>query len=212
MRTLFILILICLLSATAHAQFSKDMWTKGYYYDLGNTKHAGLLAWKAPYRDSTGVETLLRFKTDAKAEPQNIPVNGITSLVIDRYNSGRLDSFKVSHNPILISRPLIEVLVVRNQLKLYRSVSYVMGKAVRFPNGRTSAAYPVIQYDYYFGPDDEHITLLDQQNFREAMVLVMADNAEAVRQIQNKDLQLQDIPTLLYVYDHGELPPAAGGE
>lgn len=209
MRLIFVFTIFFSCTKIATAQFSSTSWSSGAYYNTKGIKHKGLLAWTAPDRDTKTKESIIHFKADAQSTEIKIPTTEIDYFVINRNNIGEIDSFIVSKNPSFKLNPIIEVLVYRNPIKLYRSITFVMSKAVRWPDGRIIPSSRVVQFDYYFGPNDEQLTMLDDNDFQEMMPIIMSDNAEATARIKNKDLGFKDILTLLYTYKNSSLPPAS---
>jgi hypothetical protein len=194
----------------AFAQFSNTNWAPGAYYDAKGIKYSGLLTWTAPDRNTADdQESVIYFKSGKQSDEIKIPSRVMTSFVINRDNFGNIDSFIVSKNPLFNRKPIIEVLVSRNPVKLYRSISFVMSKAVRWSDGRVSPSSRVLKFDYYFGPDDQQLTLLDDHNFQEIMQVILSDNADAITWIRNKDMEFKDIDTVLHAYKHNGLPPVS---
>ncbi|RAJ72793.1 hypothetical protein CLV59_11517 [Chitinophaga dinghuensis] len=208
MRVLMLLFILFTCVKVSTAQFQGKNWSKGTYYDNQGNKHAGYLCWIAPDETSKVTETVIYFKNDVKGNELKIDPRSLQRFTIERDSYGSIDSFIVSNNPLFAQKPVIEVLVGRNQVKLYRSLSFVMSKAVRWADGRVTPASKVMHYDYYFGPSDEQLTLLGENNFYESMQAVMADSDAATKMLKNKELAFKDIVSLLYVYTYGGLPPA----
>lgn len=208
MRACILLFIFFTCVKISNAQFKGKNWSKGSYYDLEGNKHSGYLCWTAPDETSKIIETVIYFKNDVKGNELKINIDSLHSFIIKPDSYSTIDSFFKSHNSLFVQKPVIEVLVSRNPVKLYRSLSFVMSKAVRWADGRITPAYPVLQYDYYFGPNDEQLTLLGENNFYEIMQVIMVDNREAISLVKNKELTFKDIVSLLYVYQYGSLPPS----
>ncbi|KQC02190.1 hypothetical protein [Pedobacter sp. Hv1] len=209
MRCLSIFIILLGCTKIAVAQFSITNWAAGAYYDTKGIKHAGLLTWKAPDQDTEVPESAIYFKARAQSNEIKIPAIEVSRFVVERDKFDDLDSFIVSKNLLFSRKPIIEVIVCRNAIKLYRSIVFVMSKAVRWSDGRITPAYKVLQFDYYFGPDDEHLTQLDDRNFEQMMPIIMSDNVEAITMVKNKEVDFKDITTLIHAYKHNGLPPVS---
>lgn len=209
MQRLFILIVLFSCTKIAVAQFPNKNWSAGAYYDTKGVKHQGLLTWIAPDQDTLGMESIIYFKDSAQLDATKIPVQDVKSFVIKRYNVGDIDSFVVSKNPLLSHKPILTVLVYKNTIKLYNSITFAASKAFIKPNGKTITSSKSVQLAYYFGPDDLHLSLLDEHNFQEMIPVIMADRPEIVAQIRNKRLAFKDMLTILYAYRYNSLPPAS---
>lgn len=209
MRCLSIFIILFCCTKVVCAQFSNTNWMSGAYYDTKGVKYKGLLAWKAPDQDAEVSESVIYFKANAKSNEVKIPAHGLLGFVVSQNGSIDIDSFIVSKNPLLSRRPIIEVLVYRNPIKLYRSSSFVMSKAIKWADGRISPPSKVVQFDYYFGPDDQQLTLLDERNFEEVMPTIVSGYAQAMAMIKNKETGFKDILTLLHIYRYNDLPPVS---
>jgi len=207
MRVILLLAISFFCVKLSSAQFQRKDWSKGAYNDLQGNRHAGYLCWTAPDLTSEVTKTLIYFKNDVKDKELQVDPISLHSFIIQRDNYGIIDSFIVSHNPLFVQKPVIEVLASRNQVKLYRSFSFVMSKSVRWADGRVTPASKVMHYDYYFGPNDSQLTVLGENNFSEAMQKVVADNAGIITQIKNKELEFKDIESLLFYYRYNSFPP-----
>lgn len=206
MRTILLILFVLVLANTAAKSqilFGKD-WKQGWYYDLEGKKVTGLLYWAPPIQGlfkPKGDHIL--FKKDKKDDRSQISTDSLKSFVIGA------DTFVISHFPDFEKKPILQVMIAKQQLKLYflktKSQSYTSSgfgangmhtAPMTYGGGGTNTSY-------YYGPDPEHVTELTRKTFIDVMSELMADKPEVVKSIKTKYFKFGDIDDLLTYYNTG---------
>jgi hypothetical protein len=203
------LLLLCILSITigAKAQFLSFEWGHpGYYYDLNNVKHVGIIHWSAPY-ELKG-DDHINFKVSKKAVITTIKSSDIQSFIL-QFENDTQDSFIVAKNNLFKSGPFIRVTKCAGNLKLYKysiTQRHTLSSPNAFGYGATPRYYEV--NTYYFGDDDDHITLINKKTFVDNIARLMVDKPDPVDRVKHKKLNYNNIEDLIYLYKYDVLPHA----
>jgi hypothetical protein len=202
------LLLLCILTITisAKAQSSTFEWGKsGYYYDLNNVKHIGIIHWSPPY-ELQG-DDHIDFKVNKKAVATTVSSSGIQSF-ISEFGNDTQDSFIVTKSNLFKSSPFIRVTKCAGNFKLYK-YSITKRHTLSSPNaygyGATPRYYQVNAY--YFGEDEDHVTQIDKKTFITTIAQLMSDKPDPVGRVARKKLKYKDIEDLIYLYRYDVMPP-----
>ncbi len=161
-------------------------WIKGSYFDIQGIQHAGfvMIDYTSVSEKSKGT---IEYKAEKHGDKTTIPVESVDKIILDT------DTMVVSHSTLL-SFPFLTEVIHKNVLLLYN-----MQEAKNF--SMTGA-----KDTWYYGPDKEHLTLLDKKNFITAMPQIMADEPAVVQNILNKQYKYGDMIDLVTYYQTGREP------
>lgn len=187
MRFLILTTFLSIITFVLHAQKYGD-YNPGCIYDLQNVRSVGLIKWTPPSINvfaSAGDHIFFKLTED----DQRLKVK---STQFRSFTMGA-DSFVVSHAKETEQYPIFKV-VFNKTVKLYARY--------RITNYYMPGTFVVNRYmiNYYFGPDPDHITELNRQNFIEVMTALMDDRADLVTMVKNKKYRYGDMDELLKAY------------
>lgn len=203
-----ILLVLCILSITisAKAQSSTFEWGKpGYYYDLNNVKHIGIIHWSPPY--ALKGDDHIDFKENKKAVATTVNSSNIQSFII-QFGNDTQDSFIVAKNNLFKGGPFIRVTKCSGNIRLYKysiTQRHTLSSPNAFGYGATPRYYEINAY--YFGEDDDHVTLIDKKTFINVIAQIMADKPDPVDRVKRKKLKYNNIEDLIYLYRYDVMPP-----
>jgi hypothetical protein len=168
-----------------HYSPAGSSWTKGSYFDLQGIQHTGFVL--IDYTMGEKSKGSIDFKVERHDKKISIPVDSVDRIILDT------DTMVVSHSAML-SFPFLTEVIHKNSLKLY--------------NMQEAKSYTALgaKDTWYYGPDKEHLTLLDKKNFITVMPQIMADNEGVVKNILNKQYRYSDIVDLISYYQTGREP------